>query len=251
MTTGTHMASGLDAEAAVTSGLLELRDVYRTFQLGEVDVKVLIGLSLDVRRGEMLVLVGPSGSGKSTALNLIGGLDQPTSGAVLFEGRDLAKLSERELTTYRRLDVGFVFQFYNLVPTLTAIENVHVASELVDDPMPAAEALELVGLADRMDHFPAQLSGGEQQRVAIARALVKKPKLILCDEPTGALDATTGRMVLGMLRRLQGELGTTMIIVTHNAPIAQMADRMIRLGSGRIVEETVNEHPVDAEEISW
>jgi putative ABC transport system ATP-binding protein len=251
MTTGTHMASGLDAEAAVTSGLLELRDVHRTFQLGEVDVKVLIGLSLVVRRGEMLVLVGPSGSGKSTALNLIGGLDQPTSGAVLFEGRDLAKLSERELTTYRRLDVGFVFQFYNLVPTLTAIENVHVASELVDDPMPAAEALELVGLADRMDHFPAQLSGGEQQRVAIARALVKKPKLILCDEPTGALDATTGRMVLGMLRRLQGELGTTMIIVTHNAPIAQMADRMIRLGSGRIVEETVNEHPVDAEEISW
>ena len=242
---------GDHAPAADDGLLLELRSVHRTFHAGEVDVHVLKGIDMDVRTGEILTIVGPSGSGKTTVLNIIGGIDRATSGDVRFEGRDLAGLSDAQLTTYRRREIGFVFQFYNLVPTLTARENIRVASELVDGAMSAEESLTLVGLADRMDHFPSQLSGGEQQRVAIARALAKRPKLILCDEPTGALDAATGKMVLGVLTKLNDELGTTIVIVTHNAPIAQMAHRMVRMGSGRIVETTVSTRRVSAEEITW
>ncbi|MFG0251829.1 MAG: ABC transporter ATP-binding protein [Phycisphaerales bacterium JB038] len=231
--------------------ILELRQVHRTFHVGEVDVRVLKGVDMTVGDGEFLCLVGPSGSGKSTVLNLIGGIDRPTSGEVLFQGASLAQLSNKQLTQYRRNTIGFVFQFYNLVPTLTALENVRVATELVDDPLPAAEALSLVGLSERADHFPAQLSGGEQQRIAIARALAKRPTVVLCDEPTGALDAATGKQVLGLIAEINRDLGTTMIVVTHNAPIAQMANRMVRIGSGVIQESIVNETRIAAEEIAW
>jgi putative ABC transport system ATP-binding protein len=237
--------------ANAAPAILELRQVYRTFHVGEVDVRVLKGVDMTVGDGEFLCLVGPSGSGKSTVLNLIGGIDRPTSGEVLYQGANLDKLSNKELTQYRRNTIGFVFQFYNLVPTLTAVENVRVATELVDDPLDPEEALRLVGLSERADHFPAQLSGGEQQRIAIARALAKRPTVVLCDEPTGALDAATGKQVLGLIARINRELGTTMIVVTHNAPIAQMADRRVRIGSGVIQESVVNEAPIAAEDIAW
>ena len=237
--------------ATAAPAILELRQVYRTFHVGEVDVRVLKGVDMTVGDGEFLCLVGPSGSGKSTVLNLIGGIDRPTSGEVLYQGANLGKLSNKELTQYRRNTIGFVFQFYNLVPTLTAVENVRVATELVDDPLDPEEALRLVGLSERADHFPAQLSGGEQQRIAIARALAKRPTVVLCDEPTGALDAATGKQVLGLIARINRELGTTMIVVTHNAPIAQMADRRVRIGSGIIKESVVNEAPIAAEDITW
>ncbi len=237
--------------ASAAPAILELRQVYRTFHVGEVDVRVLKGVDMTVGDGEFLCLVGPSGSGKSTVLNLIGGIDRPTSGEVLYQGANLDKLSNKELTQYRRNTIGFVFQFYNLVPTLTAVENVRVATELVDDPLDPEEALRLVGLSERADHFPAQLSGGEQQRIAIARALAKRPTVVLCDEPTGALDAATGKQVLGLIARINRELGTTMIVVTHNAPIAQMANRMVRIGSGIIQESVVNAAPIAAEDITW
>ncbi len=237
--------------ANAAPAILELRQVYRTFHVGEVDVRVLKGVDMTVGDGEFLCLVGPSGSGKSTVLNLIGGIDRPTSGEVLYQGANLDKLSNKELTQYRRNTIGFVFQFYNLVPTLTAVENVRVATELVDDPLDPEEALRLVGLSERADHFPAQLSGGEQQRIAIARALAKRPTVVLCDEPTGALDAATGKQVLGLIARINRDFGTTMIVVTHNAPIAQMADRRVRIGSGVIQESVVNEAPIAAEDIAW
>ena len=219
--------------------------------MGEIEVPVLRGIDLDIPAGRLTVILGPSGSGKTTLLNLIGGIDAPTSGELLFERRSLTELSEKQLTRYRRENVGFVFQFYNLVPTLTALENVMVATELVESPMDPLRALEVVDLADRIDHFPAQLSGGEQQRVAIARALAKDPRLLLCDEPTGSLDLTTGRKVLAMLRKVADELGKSVIIVTHNTAIIGIADRVVRLHSGIIDYIRDADHPLPVEEISW
>jgi len=231
--------------------LLRLEDVGRAFQMGEVTVEALRHVTLDIHRGEILAMIGPSGSGKTTLLNVVGGMDTPTSGRVLYDGQDLATFGSRELTRYRRDTIGFVFQFYNLIPNLTARENIMVATEIGREPLDEVEALRLVGLAERMDHFPAQLSGGEQQRVAIARAIAKNPDLLLCDEPTGALDFETGKIALGMLARLRRELGKTVIIVTHNMAIGAMADRVVRLRSGEVAEIHVNERPTPPEELSW
>jgi len=214
-------------------------------------VHALRGIDLELRRGELMVLLGPSGSGKSTLLNILGGLDVPTSGIVRYGAMDLSGADERTLTQYRREHVGFVFQFYNLIPSLTARENVALVTDLVPRPFAAEDVLALVGLGDRLDHFPAQLSGGEQQRVAIARAVAKNPALLLCDEPTGALDFQTGRLVLTTLQRVNRELGTTTAVITHNIPIARMADRVVTLADGRIAREERTPRPVGAEEIEW
>jgi putative ABC transport system ATP-binding protein len=240
--------------ANVTSAappLLRIAGVSRVFHMGEVQVSALTDVDLSIRAGEFLVIFGPSGSGKSTLLNLIGGIDRPTAGHVWRHDADLAAMDDHGLTEYRRQTVGFIFQFYNLVPTLTAYENVQVATELVADPLDPMEALELVELSDRAEHFPAQLSGGEQQRVAIARALAKRPELLLADEPTGALDLTTARNVLGILQRLNREQQLTVILITHNSAIAQIADRVVRLVSGRVAETSVNERPIAAQEVTW
>ncbi|HVA48488.1 MAG TPA: ABC transporter ATP-binding protein [Pirellulales bacterium] len=231
--------------------LLHLDRVGRTYFMGEVAVEVLRDVSIEIGRAEILAIVGPSGSGKSTLLNLIGGLDKPTTGSVWFRDRDLAQLGSRELTLYRRDTVGFVFQFYNLVPSLTARENVLAATEISRNPLDVDETLDMVGLADRAEHFPSQMSGGEQQRVAIARALASNPQLLLCDEPTGALDFETGKRVLRLLVEVRERLGKTVLIITHNSAIAQVADRIIRLRSGEVVETTVNRQPVAPEEVVW
>ncbi len=236
---------------ASTAPFLQMRNVSKLFVTGDVVVEALRDVTLDVYHGEFLVILGPSGSGKSTLLNLLGGLDIPTEGQVVFEGRDLAAFDRRELTRYRREVVGFVFQFYNLVANLTALENIMLAADLVSEPLNPMVLLEQVGLADRADSFPAQLSGGEQQRVAIARAMVKNPPLILCDEPTGALDDTTGRQILRLLLNLKQEMGKTVVVITHNTAIAQMADRVIRLSSGRIVEVIEQASPLPPEKIQW
>jgi putative ABC transport system ATP-binding protein len=227
------------------------RGLTKTYHTGEVDVQALRSVDLDIRRGEFIVLLGPSGSGKSTLLNILGGLDVPTSGEVRFGDHRLTGASEAELTEYRREHVGFVFQFYNLIPSLTVRENVALVTDIVSDPMPIDEAIDRVGLTPRRDHFPAQLSGGEQQRVAIARAIVKKPEVLLCDEPTGALDYTTGKLVLEVIERINRDLGTTAVVITHNAAIAGMADRVIHLGDGRIVSVETNEHKISPAELSW
>ncbi|GIW97171.1 MAG: ATP-binding protein [Pirellulaceae bacterium] len=219
--------------------------------MGEVAVHALRGIDLEVRHGEFLVLLGPSGSGKSTLLNIIGGLDRPTTGQVFFKQLDLAAASDRQLTLYRRRSVGFVFQFYNLIPSLTALENVALVTEVVDDPMRPEEALEMVGLLDRKDHFPAQLSGGQQQRVAIARAIAKRPEVLLCDEPTGALDAATGVTVLQTIDRINRQLGTTTMIITHNAAIGAMADRILHMRDGQIAALENNASRKPPEEIQW
>ena len=216
---------------------MELKEVYKTYLMGEVEVPVLRGVSMEILRGELLTVLGESGSGKSTLMNLVGGIDRADSGEILFEGEDIVAYSEMELTRYRRRDVGFVFQFYNLVPSLTALENVWAAAEIADDPMDPAEALNLVGLAERREHFPSQLSGGQQQRVAIARALVKRPSLMLCDEPTGALDHETSQVVLDLLQKLNRETETTLVVITHNPQIAPMADRTVSIVDGRIQKE--------------
>jgi len=231
--------------------LLRLENVNKTFQMGEVRVDALRDVSLDIRCGELIVMVGPSGSGKTTILNLIGGLDSVTGGRLWFGDREITRFTSAELTRYRRETVGFIFQFYNLVPNLTAAENVMVATELSRDPMPVAEALRLVGLEERMRHFPSQLSGGEQQRVAIARAVAKNPSLLLCDEPTGALDFATGKLVLRTLVDLNRQLGKTVVLITHNSAIAPIADRVVRLRSGQVVEAHANPQPVPPEEIDW
>jgi putative ABC transport system ATP-binding protein len=223
----------------------------KLYRVGEVDVHALREVDLEIWPGELLVLLGPSGSGKSTLLNILGGLDVPTEGRVTFLDHDLAAGDERALTAFRREHVGFVFQFYNLIPSLTALENVALVTEVSAHPMDPAEALARVGLADRLHHFPAQLSGGEQQRVAIARAIAKRPDVLLCDEPTGALDFETGVRVLEVLERTNRELGTTLAIITHNAAIAGMADRVIRMRSGRIVEETRNARRAPPSELAW
>lgn len=231
--------------------VFHVHGVTKVYQMGEVQVHALRGVDLDLYQGEFTVLLGASGSGKSTLLNILGGLDTPTDGHVFYGDRDLTRASEPELTKYRRYHVGFVFQFYNLIPSLTARENVAVVTEIARAPMKPEDALQLVGLGERLDHFPAQLSGGEQQRVAIARAIAKQPDVLLCDEPTGALDSKTGIVVLEALQRVNQELGTTTAVITHNAGIAQMADRVIHLADGRINEVTINETRLAPSELSW
>ncbi len=229
-----------------------IRGLTRTYRSGEVEIHALRGVDLDVHRGEFIVLLGASGSGKSTLLNLMGGLDTPTSGSIRYGDFDLATADQAALTRFRREHVGFVFQFYNLVSSLTARENVELVIDLVpDQAMDATEALERVGLVERIDHFPAQLSGGEQQRVAIARAIAKRPALLLCDEPTGALDYPTGKIVLNVIAQINAELGTTTVVITHNAAIAAMAHRVWRLADGRLVSDDVNTARVGADELSW
>jgi len=225
-----------------------LSKVYRT---GDVEVHALRDVDLDLHPGEFIVLLGASGSGKSTLLNILGGLDVPTSGRVSFLGHDLSSGDDRALTTFRREHVGFVFQFYNLIPSMTVRENVALVTDIAPHPMDADEAIALVGLTPRRDHFPAQLSGGEQQRVAIARAIVKRPEVLLCDEPTGALDYVTGKLVLEVIAKINAELGTTAVVITHNAAIAGMADRVIHLGDGRIQRIERNEHKLSPSELSW
>jgi putative ABC transport system ATP-binding protein len=223
----------------------------KTYRMGEVEVHALRGVDLSLRRGEFVVLLGPSGSGKSTLLNILGGLDVPSSGEVWYCDHRLHGADERELTRFRREHVGFVFQFYNLIPSLTALENVTLVTEIAREPMPAGEALARVGLEKRLDHFPAQLSGGEQQRVAIARAIAKRPDVLLCDEPTGALDATTGVRVLEALDSVNRDLGTTTLVITHTADIARLAHRVLHLGDGRIVREVRNATRARAAELHW
>ncbi len=241
----------IPASAGNGQALLRLENVHRVFRMGEVDVRALSAVSLQIHRGEFLVMTGPSGSGKSTILNIVGGLDTPSEGRVWFGGRDMASFTSAELTRYRRDTVGFVFQFYNLVPNLSARENVMVSTEISDHPMDVDEALKMVELEDRRDHFPSQLSGGEQQRVAIARALAKNPALVLCDEPTGALDFPTGKRVLRLLVDLKEKLGKTIVLITHNGAIAPLADRVIRLRSGQVIEVKANPRPVPPEEVVW
>jgi len=230
---------------------IELRRVSKTYVMGETKVHALADASLTLFRGEFVVILGPSGCGKSTLMNLIGGLDHPTSGQVIVGGKDISELSESDLTRYRRETVGFIFQFFNLVNTLTAYENVQLAAELVHRPRDIGELLAAVGLEGRGPHFPSELSGGEQQRVAIARALVKGAPIMLCDEPTGELDEETGRKILDLLHRTTHEHGQTVLVVTHNAAIAAIADRVIRLRSGQIVSDERNEHPLDPSEVRW
>jgi len=239
--------------AAPTQGvaIFVAKSLAKTYQMGEVKVTALVDVDLTINKGEFIVLLGPSGSGKSTLLNILGGLDSPTSGSATFEDHDLTAATDAELTTYRREHVGFVFQFYNLIPSLTVRENVELVTDIATSPMPALEALTLVGLADRVDHFPSQLSGGEQQRVAIARAIVKRPDVLLCDEPTGALDYVTGKLVLEVIANINRDLGTTAIVITHNAAIAGMADRVLYLGEGRVQRIEVNAHKLQPSELTW
>jgi putative ABC transport system ATP-binding protein len=227
------------------------RAITKVYQMGEVSVQALRGIDFDLHAGEFVVLLGPSGSGKSTLLNILGGLDVPTSGEVIYHERNLTTAGDAALTEYRRTHVGFVFQFYNLIPSLTARENVALVTEIVPDPMPPEAALRLVGLEHRLDHFPAQLSGGEQQRVAIARAIAKRPDVLLCDEPTGALDITTGIVVLEALDRANRDLGTATVVITHNAAIAGMADRVVRLADGRIAGTERNLRKTPVTELQW
>jgi putative ABC transport system ATP-binding protein len=227
------------------------RGLCKTYQMGDVEVRALRDVDLDIYEREFVVLLGPSGSGKSTLLNILGGLDAPTSGQARWRDHDLVGAGDAELTRYRREHVGFVFQFYNLIPSLTVLENVALVTEIADKPLDPREALALVGLEQRLDHFPSQLSGGEQQRVAVARAVVKSPDVLLCDEPTGALDYETGKLVLAAIARVNERLGTTIIIITHNAAIAGLADRVLRLAGGRIVGEQRNERRLSPDEVSW
>jgi putative ABC transport system ATP-binding protein len=239
------------APAGARSAVFHARGLTKTYTMGEVQVHALQGVDLDLFEGEFVVILGPSGSGKSTLLNILGGLDAPTGGLVSFRDHNLVDADDRALTRYRREHVGFVFQFYNLIPSLTARENVALVTEIAEHPMRPEEALALVGLGDRLDHFPAQLSGGEQQRVAIARAVAKRPDVLLCDEPTGALDAETGRLVLKTLADVNRDVGTATAIITHNAVIAGIADRVLRMTSGRIAEVRRNVRRVPIEELSW
>lgn len=231
--------------------VFQARGLTKVYHVGETDVHALRGVDLELFQSELVVLLGASGSGKSTLLNILGGLDLPTTGEVIYGGNDLVKATERQLTAYRRYHVGFVFQFYNLIPSLTARENVAVVTEIARDPMTPEEALEIVQLGDRMDHFPAQLSGGEQQRVAIARAIAKQPGVLLCDEPTGALDSTTGIVVLEALEKVNKEFGTTTAVITHNAAIGAMADRVIHFSDGHIINIDINTEKISPQELSW
>ena len=233
------------------SSFVSLEDVKKIYQMGEVQIMAAAGIDFQIEKGEFVVVVGPSGAGKTTVLNILGGMDTASSGRVIVDGKDIAQYSPRQLTAYRRDDIGFVFQFYNLIPNLTALENVELALQICKNPMDAQEVMEDVGLGERLDNFPAQLSGGEQQRVSIARALAKNPKLLLCDEPTGALDYNTGKAILKLLQDTCREKGMTVILITHNSAIAPMADRVIKIKNGMVSEMTVNEHPVPVETIEW
>jgi putative ABC transport system ATP-binding protein len=243
------LSPSIDAEQHTTT--LEGRSLTKTYHTGAVDVHALRGVDISLYEGELVVLLGPSGSGKSTLLNILGGLDTPTSGEVQFRDLDVTSGDESLLTRYRRDHVGFVFQFYNLIPSLTARENVALVTEIATNPMEPAQALSLVGLGERLDHFPAQLSGGEQQRVAIARAIAKRPDILLCDEPTGALDSHTGILVLEAIERVNTELGTTTAVITHNTVIGSMADRVLHFGDGQVIDSVSNPHRQPAKELSW
>jgi putative ABC transport system ATP-binding protein len=231
--------------------VFQVQGLTKIYDMGEIKVQALRGIDLELAAGELVVLLGPSGSGKSTLLNILGGLDTASGGQVTYCGKDLTRATEKELTEYRRFHVGFVFQFYNLIPSLTARENVAVVTEIARDPMKPEDALSLVGLAERLDHFPAQLSGGEQQRIAIARAISKNPEVLLCDEPTGALDSQTGIVVLEALERVNRELGTATVIITHNVDIAGMADRVVHLSNGLIAEVSRNAKRKSPSELKW
>jgi putative ABC transport system ATP-binding protein len=242
---------GVTANGTAPEAIFEIRGLSKVYHTGDVEVQALRGIDATIYAGEMAVMLGPSGSGKSTLLNILGGLDEPSGGVVQFRGRDLAGASEKERTRYRREHVGFVFQFYNLIASLTARENVALVTDIARAPMPPEQALALVGLGDRMDHFPAQLSGGEQQRVAIARAIAKRPEVLLCDEPTGALDYETGVLVLRALADVNARLGATTLLITHNVAIADMADRVVRMTSGTVGEVRANARRASPEELRW
>lgn len=233
------------------SSFISFENVEKRYGTGEVSVQALHDASFIIEKGEICVIVGPSGAGKTTLLNILGGMDTLTSGQVFLDGREVSAFNSRQLADYRRRDIGFVFQFYNLIPNLTALENVEIASQIVKDPLPAAQVLQDVGLGERMINFPAQLSGGEQQRVSIARALAKNPKLLLCDEPTGALDDQTGRTILQLLQDTCRQKGVTVIVITHNSALTPMADRVIRIRSGTVAEMKRNPHPTPVAEIEW
>ena len=241
----------MDDASASNGSIFRLRGLEKDYRMGEVTVSALRGVSMDIRAGEFLVILGPSGSGKSTLLNIVGGLDSPTGGEVFFRDADLAGYSEAQRTRYRRLHIGFVFQFYNLMPNLTAEENVELATEISPDPLPPAEALEMVRLGERRGHFPSQLSGGEQQRVAIARAVAKRPEILLCDEPTGALDISTGKVVLQVLDDINRRFHTTVIVITHNVSIGAMADRVVRMADGQVRDIVENPRRQGADELDW
>lgn len=230
---------------------VKLQDITKIYKMGEVEIRAADRINFSIRKGEFVVIVGPSGAGKTTVLNILGGMDTATSGKLIVDGQDVTAYNARQLTGYRREDIGFVFQFYNLVPNLTALENVELALQICRDPLDAREVLREVGLGDRLDNFPAQLSGGEQQRVSIARALAKNPKLLLCDEPTGALDYNTGKAILKLLQNMCRERGMTVIVITHNQAIAPMADRLIHIKNGQVSQMEMNEHPVSIDEIEW
>lgn len=230
---------------------IEFNNVYKTYRMGEVEIQALAGASFSIEKGELVCILGPSGAGKTTCLNVLGGMDSASSGQVLIDGKEITGLSRKELTNYRRCDIGFVFQFYNLIQNLTAVENVELAVQLCRDHLDPREILKKVGLSERLDNFPAQLSGGEQQRVAIARAIAKNPKLLLCDEPTGALDYKTGKQILGLLEETARKGNITVVIVTHNSAIAPMADKVIRFKNGAVEDITVNASPMPIEGIEW
>ncbi len=233
------------------SAFVELKSVSKIYRTGDVKISAVDRMSFSLEKGEFVVIVGPSGAGKTTVLNLLGGMDSPSSGHIFVDGNDISSLDRKGLTRYRREEIGFVFQFYNLVQNLTALENVELALEICRDHLDAETVLQEVGLQDRTANFPAQLSGGEQQRVSIARALAKNPKLLLCDEPTGALDYETGKAILGLLQKTCRDRGMTVIVITHNSAISQMADRVIHIRNGRVSRETMNEHPLPAEALEW
>lgn len=226
-------------------------NVGKIYKTGDIEVEALKGVNFEIEKGEICVVVGQSGAGKTTLLNILGGMDTLTSGRVLLDERDISSLKDKEMATYRRLDIGFVFQFYNLIPNLTALENVEIASQLSPNPLNSRKVMEVVGLRDRMNNFPAQLSGGEQQRVAIARALAKNPKLLLCDEPTGALDYETGKSILKLLQETSRKTGMTVVIITHNSALTAMADRVVRVKNGTVASVTLNEEPIPVEQIEW
>ena len=233
------------------SKYIELNEIRKTYEMGEVEIIALDGMSFSIDKGEFVIIVGSSGAGKSTVLNILGGMDSPTSGEIIVDGKEISGYNEKELTSYRRYDIGFVFQFYNLVQNLTALENVELATQICKNPLDAESVLKQVGLEDRMDNFPAQLSGGEQQRVAIARALAKNPKLLLCDEPTGALDYNTGKSILKLLQDTCREMGMTVVVVTHNTAIVPMADKIIKIRNGKVESISINENPIPVERIEW
>ena len=230
---------------------IEVKNLSKIYQMGEVKIKAIEQVSFSIDEGELVVILGPSGAGKTTILNIFGGMDSPTSGSIIIDGTDISKYNRKELTKYRRYDIGFVFQFYNLVGNLTALENVELANQICKNPRDSKETLKSVGLGDRIDHFPAQLSGGEQQRVSIARALAKNPKILLCDEPTGALDSKTGKMIIKLLQDTCHDTKTTTIIITHNAIIAEIADKVIKVKNGTIEDIMINKNPKKVEEIDW